>query len=548
MIRSILIGFLYFFSFLYAMEVDNKKEISLEKYFDNSSLRNDLSLKEKEYIKKIKTINVCEDATWSSFSKSKRDKESFTNDFIKEILKKSDLKERLIFTDSWEESLEHIKNKKCDIIAVINKTQKRSEYINFTKPYISYPLMIVTHKTIPYIHNLERLKGKKVAISSAYEGIKPILEKKYKGLEFIYVEDGLSALKKVRKKEIFAYIDLLPSLLSIFHEVKWIKINREIDVKMNLSVGIRDDDLYLYSIITKSLNSLDDIEKNKIFNKLIDLAYKKRFDLSIIYEILIVGFVLGVIVIYWNIRLKKAVKEATLKVKEKERLLYYYSKQDAMKDLVGNISHQWRQPIDELSSNLMYIEAKQLLNKEISQDEIKVRAQKSRDIINFLSNTISTFRFFYETKNENDYTCIYELLEKTLFIIQGSFTQSNIKVNFEDINPNIKIKGYELQQVFLSIFNNIKNIVLERNISDPIIDIKLYKSNNKIVIEIKDNCGGVENSVMDIFDLGNTNTKNGTGLGLYISKRIIEDKYKGRIFAKNIENGVLFKILIPIES
>lgn len=505
----------------------------------------DLSDVDKKYIKKIKKIKVCADPTWYRFPKNEAYEENISINFLDTVLGKIGLDRELIHTKNWKESLNFLKTRKCDLISVIKKTKERSEYISFTKPYINYPVMLVTHKDTPYLYDLEKIRNKKIAVLKGHTIIKTIKEK-YKNIEFVFVDNALKGLKKVHKKDVFAYIDLLPIFIPIFNEVKDIKINRELNMSLDLSMGIRSDDKHLYHIIEKSLNGIEEKEKSEIFNKLIEIAYKEKVDYTIVFQVLLFLIFIIFLIVYWNFQLKKGITKALLKNKQQEGLLYHYSKQDAMKDLVGNISHQWKQPVNELSSILFYIETKLYLKQKITQEDIKSSSLKFRNIIDYLSKTVSIFSNFYVHNESEDEVEILTLLKQAIFITEGSLKKYRVKINIDIKDKAPKVKGEELQQAILSILSNAKNILIEREITSPIISIRLYTKDENSIIEIEDNLGGIDNLNDNIFELGISSSKKGTGQGLYISKRIIQDKYNGYIYAKNINDGAIFYIVIPL--
>ena len=521
-------------------------------HLNDTSVPNYLNLSktENEYIKNKKNIKVCVDASWYPFNYF-----GYTNSnklilkLSKKVLDRLGLEQTIVSTKNWKDSLEHIKNKQCDLISAIYPSEKRAEYINFTSSYVNYPLMLLTRKDSPYLFNLKRLSNKKIAVINE-SAVKDIFDELYPNNNFIYVKNILEGFNEVEKGRAYAYIDLLPALIPILKPIKSynLKINRSLEVDIPLSIGLRNDDKILLSIIEKSLANIPLIEKFEVLNKFVEKEKKKIINAEFVIKILIIILIILLLFIYWNIQLKKSVKSALIKNKDQKGLLYHYSKQDAMKDLVGNISHQWKQPINELSSIIFFIETKLYLGEKVSQEEIRNSMIKTREIINYLSRTVSVFSNFYNPKKSKNNVYILALLKQAIFITEGSFQRYKIEINLDIKEKNLTVKGEELQQVILSIINNVKNIVIERKILHPIINIKLYKENNNSILEVEDNCGGIDNIEDNIFELYTTSTKSGTGLGLYISKRIIEDKYKGTISVKNTEKGALFKITIPIKK
>ena len=253
----------------------------------------------------------------------------------------------------------------------------------------------------------------------------------------------------------------------------------------------------------------------------------------------------------WNIKLKRKVRSEIQKNVDQERLLYYYSKQKSMYDMLGNISHQWRHPLSELSSYLMLIDTKLSMGQEITKQELKNISKDSKKIIAFMSTSIDTFTDFYTVANEKKETFfIKDVINRTLFILQGSLQTSHIYIE-KNITDDLKIFGSinHLEQVILSIFVNAKDILIQRKIYEPCICITAYKTHTKIYITISDNAGGIEESLIkEIFDLKVTSKENSNGLGLYIAKKIVKTKFDGDIEARNNARGAEFSIVLDLQA
>lgn len=521
---------------------DFEKQFSLN-YDDKSSLK--LNKKEIAYIKENKVVNVCMYSSWNNYSFfSTLDDKKELLAFSKKVLNNVNLNLNIIKAGTWSNVIKYIKNGKCDLVPIITPTKQRAKFMNFTRSYMSWPIAIVSHKDTSYIYDLKSLNNKKIAvIKQSY--VKNVFKKKYPNTKFIYVDNTQEAFEMLEKKQIDAYIDITLDLKDKLSEKSQrnIKINRVIDAVLPSSLGVKKDDKLLLSIVNKSLNSISEEEIDNIFN-LSYLKIKKHFDYEIVVKIFLCVFLIFFVIIYWNFQLKKAVKKALIKSKEQEYMINYYAKQDAMKDLVGNISHQWKQPVDELSSLLFYLETKDFLKQKITYKDYKESALRARQIIDYLSNTISTFSNFYVLDKQKNDVYVDTLIKQAFSIISATFQNNNIKVCIDIKQNDIEIKGDELQQVILSILSNIKNIVIERSIKKARVNICLYRKNDNAILEIQDDCGGIQR-VDEIFQLGSSSLKTGSGLGLYIAKRIVEDKYKGIIIATNTKQGAKFTIRVP---
>jgi len=542
---------IFILSYSKAIILNSDENIS-NKALQNISIKTAIELLdvEKEYINKNKVVRVCIDPSWYPFEffNENNQYDGILPNFLNLLLSKVQIKYEIVQTQTWEETLNNIKQKKCDIVSAIHKTNKREEFLNFTPNYTSFPLMLVTKKDVPYLHNLKSLKNKKIAIVKGY-AINELFKKKYPNNEIINVSNISQGLRKVETGEVFGYIDTVQAIVS---DIKLkgrldLKINRDIKIKLLLSIGVRNDDKVLFSLLKKAINNISFLEKSILFEKLIDNSYNQKTNYTRIIEVIVIFFITIVIILYWNFQLKKSIKKELLRNKEQESLLYYCSKQKSMKDLVGNISHQWRQPLNELSGMLMHIETKLMLKQEISIKLIENTAKRSRKIINFMSDTVDTFNNFYQYQSYNEKINVFNIVEDINFMIKGSLEKNKISFNIECDDKNLEVLGNqnELKQVLISIVNNAREVLVKRRVRNPKIDIFIYKKSNCLVIDIQDNAGGIDCDIINkVFDVSFSHSSKGIGIGLYISKRIIEDKFKGTIEVKNTLLGALFRIYL----
>ena len=236
--------------------------------------------------------------------------------------------------------------------------------------------------------------------------------------------------------------------------------------------------------------------------------------------------------------LERRVEQEVQKNKLKEQLVHQQSKQAALGELLMHIAHQWKQPLTSLSSINLLNKAKVESGYTLTNDDYIKSLDKSEDLIIFMSNTIDTFKNFYKPSLKDNYFFMHESIIDILSIVEATFNFDNIKI-FIDENEDKEIYANEneFSQVVFSILNNARDIFNQRKIKNPEIYIKI--SNNKITFS--DNGGGVEEEIIDKIFLPDVSTTNGTGIGLYLSRNIIE-KNRGLINVSNAENGAVFYI------
>lgn len=232
------------------------------------------------------------------------------------------------------------------------------------------------------------------------------------------------------------------------------------------------------------------------------------------------------------------------------RLLHLKSRFSNIGESINNISHQWKQPLNELGIQFMLIE--QTLEKEPFTDndkrKIKDITNKSNEILEFMANTVSTFGQIINTSNKVSSFSSRSIIEKLLQLMSDTFRLHKISIDY-DLDKTIQLKGTpaDFTNIILSILNNSRDIFLQRQIKNPHIHIKSYKDTTHYYIEISDNAGGIIiNPIDSIFNLGVTEkTTEDSGIGLYISKQLIVKKFGGKINAENNDSGAIFKISIP---
>ena len=223
-----------------------------------------------------------------------------------------------------------------------------------------------------------------------------------------------------------------------------------------------------------------------------------------------------------------------------------------MGDMIAAIAHQWNEPLVELSALVQDIQTSYLLN-ELKDVDVKDFVNDSMVQIKYMSRTLNDFRNFLKPSTTKKLFSISKTLNEINEIIGKQVFYSNINMNFNYKNENeeLLIYGYEneFKQVLLNLINNAKNKIIkkEKELNKKYkIDVNIQRCKNYNTIEIIDNAGAIdENIINSIFQPYFTTKKDGTGLGLYMAKVIIEDKMKGTINARNDGENVIFTIKLP---
>lgn len=212
-------------------------------------------------------------------------------------------------------------------------------------------------------------------------------------------------------------------------------------------------------------------------------------------------------------------------LREKEQLLIHQSRQAAMGEMIGNIAHQWRQPLNALGLTVQQLLLLYDLG-EFNRDCLDKNILQSMELIKHMSRTIDDFRNYFRPDKEKDDFKVSEAVASTLSLIKDSFKNKNIAVEVVAKDEPV-IFGYrnEYAQVLLNILSNASDALTERNIKDPRVTITACSADDRTVVTISDNAGGIPEEIVNkIFDpyFTTKGPHGGTGVGLFMSKIIIE--------------------------
>jgi C4-dicarboxylate-specific signal transduction histidine kinase len=232
-------------------------------------------------------------------------------------------------------------------------------------------------------------------------------------------------------------------------------------------------------------------------------------------------------------------------LREREQMLIHQSRQAAMGEMIGNIAHQWRQPLNTLglfTQRVGFFYGTPSFNKEFLDTSVA----KSMEIIQYMSRTIDDFRNFFSYEQDKSEFRADDAVKKALALVEANLKEHRINIEIENRNEAI-IKGFpnEYAQVLLNILINARDVLYERKVESPRLKITISSESGTSMVTIADNAGGIPDDIINkIFDpyFTTKGPQQGTGVGLFMSKRIIENKMGGRISVRNTGDGAEFWI------
>lgn len=527
-------------------EVNSLKEFLIQNGFDTSKSK-EFNILIREYQKLF--LILVEQYKINGLDSNQGLLKSFTNsinkfnddkkeEYFKEILTLRDYEKSFILT----KDMQYIDLYKTQFLKTIkqipkNKTDHLKAYNRFFLEYINGVVLIGLNENL----------GIKGEMRKTVHQTEALLDELI--LEFGKIsEDKLQSIEKNRA--ILITLLIILSMIIVFYQLykitssvlhlekglngffkflnKQSKVVELLEIKSNDEIGKMSK-----SINENILNTSKRLEDERIkFEKELALKTKELSDL--------------------NEHLEQRIKDEVGKNTQKQIQLFEQSKMASLGSMIGNIIHQWRQPLTQISmvssAVRLHIAMDQIKNEKLDNDMNTILER-----VKYMNEVLMTFRNFVMEKKEKKEVLLVDRIEKALNIVYLSLKDVHIDL-IKSINQKEEIKITlvvgELEEVIINIINNAKDALLENKIKSPWINIDLKKENNKAIITIEDNAGGIPSNVLPHIFEENYTTKDknvGTGLGLFMSYEIITKSLNGKIYCENTNDGAKFFIEIPIK-
>ncbi|RXK13548.1 hypothetical protein CP965_07025 [Halarcobacter mediterraneus] len=631
------------------LKIQDKKRINQTNLID----------KEINFLNSIKELKVCIDPNWMPLEKNEKGKHiGMTADYLKIIESKLDLPIKFFPTKTWTESLEAIKEKKCDILSLAIPTEEREKFLNFTQAYLETPLIIATRIDELFVDDISSVK-EKIAIVENY-AYSEILKKNYPHLNLISVKDIKEGLEKVAKKEVFGFIGVLSTVGYNIQKDYFgqLKIAGKFDEKWKLGIAVQKDIPILVGILNKTIASISEEQHQMIRNKWLTVKFENDLP-EYFYEILILIITVLIIIILINVilsieikkrkkiennlnrtisgarlgtwtwyintniniinerwaeilgykkeeienkdhtsfiieedreKVKKSLerhfegltknfeaqfrmkakdgsikwilsngsvvkrdnngnpeiiagihqditksKELEIELQKQNEFIVQQSRQAAMGEMLENIAHQWRQPLSVITTSASGVKLRTELNS-LSKEELFEFMDQILKSGKFLSNTIEDFRNFFKKDKESIRIETKELISKSLQFLQSKIANRDIEIIYNITEEEIYGYENELIQALINIFNNAVDS-LEKYEGNRYIFVNIYEEDkDTCIINIKDNGKGIEENIIKrVFEpyFTTKHQSQGTGIGLFMTKEIIEKHFNGKISVQN---------------
>jgi diguanylate cyclase (GGDEF)-like protein/PAS domain S-box-containing protein len=448
----------------------------------------DMHNEEIDYLKSKKNIKMCVLPNWLPFEQidANGNHKGIGADIMKIISKYIDKPIELVPTKEWAESLQNIKDRKCDVLPVVMDVPSRRIAMNFTKPYFVEPFVLATTMDKAFIKDSSSLNNKKIGIVKNYAFIE-VLKEKNPSIEIIEVKDTKEGLAKVNSGELFGYVDTMPTISYSIqkHSMLNLKIAGILEFDIELSIGSRNDEPILNTIMQKALDSISEEHKRTIIGKWIEIKVSQEYDYKILWQISAIFLIIVLAVLYKNRSVILLNNELTKAKEEREE------QQKMVNKYVPILSTDTKGIIIDVNES--YCKATGFSKKELmgSTHSIMRHPDMKHEYFENIWNTINKDQIWSgEIKNlkKDKTTVIFNVIIEPIF-------KDNIKIGYrsisEDITDKKRIEELSVTDKLTGLYNRLK---LDELMLVKIEAFRRYKVDFSIILLDIDNFKSVNDT------------------------------------------------------
>jgi len=530
------------------------------KLFNYKTTRHKFTQKELSFLKNKNNFSMCVQSNQYPYQKLENGEFSGIISKYKLLFEKL-LEKRIniVPVENSDIAKQYIQYNKCDFATFL----KKEDYgVNYTKNYLNLPLVLLTKDDNSFIYDFEQLKNKKVLISNSKLNVN-YLKAQYPEVNFSIITDVEQVLNRIQNDNVYGLITDIPSAVHFLKEqtIGSIHIGGKFEENVSLSFGVNEENTLLTRILNKLIIGITKNQHDLIVSDFSSLSYKEVVNYDLIFKILGIAtlFIIFLIVliqrekvfkrkiIKLNEDLKVTVKNEVALSREKDEYIFKQAKLASMGEMIANIAHQWKQPLNRINVSNQVIATLMEDEKPTDKSVIRKHINDIENNIFYMSDTINDFSgFFHPNKTMNLFN-VNGAISKAQTLIKAKITDIDFNI---DIDSKIHLKNHEnelIQVVMVLLDNSIFNFK-KTNKHDKRIDVYTEELDTFIQINVVDNGGGIHAEIIDrIFEpYFSTKFKDkGVGIGLYMAKMLIEESMEGKILVETRDAYTHFRINLP---
>lgn len=498
-----------------------------------------LTPSEEQWLAQHQNIKLAIDIAWPPFEwVDENQYKGISSDYIALVEKKLGIQFDVEKEKTWPEVIKAVKNKQLDVYSCVARNPEREEYVTFTKPYLSFPMVIITTDSIDYIDGINGLEGIKVGVVEGY-ATHEYITKHHPQIQLKLYKNTQAGLKDISQGKTTAFIDNIATATTLIKQegLTNLKISGEMPIRYELAMAVRKDWPEFVTILQKALNSITNKQHQEIQNRWIRVRYEHGFDSTLFIQSLIFFVTILVLLFFYN---RKLVKEIDQRKKAEEQAKLSRDAANkaskAKSEFLSVMSHELRTPLTSIKGALNLLQSDLVLNDKNKVKEMLNIANKNSERLLLLINDILDIEkllagqmSFHKQKIN-----LTQLITTAIESNHGYAQPYQVNLKSEFINCE-QIEIYVDENRILQVLSNFISNAIKYSPKNETVIIRAEHEGEIIRVSVIDRGQGVPESFREkIFghftqaDSSDTREKGGTGLGLAISKEIIE-RHGGKI-------------------
>ncbi len=502
--------------------------------FSSPDVELDLTAAEKAWLNDHPVIRLASDIAWPPFEwiDSERQPQGIASDYMKLIEKKLGVRFEQEKDKPWPEVVEAVKARKLDVFSCIAKNVQRMEYVNFTRPYLSFPMVIITSNEVSYIDGVNDLIDMTVSVVDGY-ATHEYLTTNHPELTLYVVDTSEAGLAAVSQGKANAFVDNIATATHIMHEsgLTNLKISGEMPIRYELSMAVRKDWPELVSILQRALDSISDEQRRNIQNKWIGVRFEHGIDYSLFWKSLIVFILIVSFLYFYNRKLSREINQRKVAEDTAIKLRNDADKANQAKsEFLAVMSHELRTPLTSIIGALGLLTGNKKMGVSDDARKMLLIASENSQRLKLLVDDILDVEKLMAGQMvfQQDTTSVASLVAKAVAANQGYADQYDVSfmVDIDACDDCCIIADeHRLMQVMTNLISN----AVKYSPKKGCVHIIAQGDAHKVRVSVADSGEGIpvvfHDEIFSHFsqaDTSDTREKGGTGLGLAISKEIIE--------------------------
>lgn len=537
----------------------NSSELSVEAVL---SPKIELTTAQKQWLNEHPVIKLAPDISWPPFEWVDEDNvyRGMAADYINLIEDKLGIRFEVEKEKSWPEAVQSVKDKQNDVFSCVAKNLQREEFVTFTRPYLSFPMVIVTRSTIKYVDGVGDLKDMKIGVVDGY-ATHEYLQKHYPNYDTQVFDTAVEGMQAVSKGTIDTFIDNSATFSYILKEkgLTNLKVSGEMPIRYELSMAVRKDWPELVGILQQALDSISAEENKQIYNKWISIRYEHGYDYSLLWKYGALFFLALGFMYFHNRKLSKEVQRRSLaesELKKANSVLIEAKKEadianKAKSKFLSHMSHEFRTPLNAILgyAEIFEIDKQSTTIQKKNASQISFAGKHLLRLVTDLLDLSKIEAGGVELSLES--ISLVSILQECTSLVEPLIKVHKVELVCDSTameNCFIHADALRLKQVLINLLSN----AIKYNRENGKVTISAKNEGSIIEVSVSDtgigmNAGQLDELYTSFNRLGAENSGvMGTGIGLVITKKLV-NLMQGEINVESIPDvGTSFKVRLPI--